>query len=76
LYKRTLNVVKRHNEAEAKKAGKSPNKDSKASKCGKESTTNEAQGKNSPNKEQTYNLYGFVWAHKVTTLFYNMFRHL
>ena len=62
LYKRTLNVVRRHNEGEAKKPGK------KAGKSPKKS----AQEKNSPNKEQTYNLYGFVWALKVISLFYNM----
>ena len=50
LYKRTVNVVQKHIAAEAKKADKPQTKKAV---------------KKSPKKEQTYNLYGFVWALKV-----------
>lgn len=53
LYKRTVNVVQNHIAAEAKKA-----------KAHDKSQTKKAV-KKSPKKEQTYNLYGFVWALKV-----------
>lgn len=42
LYKRTMNVVQKHSELEAKKSVQK-----------------------SPKKDQTYNLYGFVWPLKV-----------
>lgn len=53
LYKRTVNVLQKHIAAEAKKA-----------EAHDKSETTKAV-KKSPKKEQTYNLYGFVWALKV-----------
>lgn len=66
LYKRTVNVVQKHIAAEGKKAaaskGKAKNDDE--AEAHDESEANKAE-KKSQKKEQTYNLYGFVWALKV-----------
>ena len=80
LYKRTVNVVQKHIAAEAIKAeaskGQSKNENKpEAHDESKSKNDNEGEAhdqskakkavKKSPKKEQTYNLYGFVWALKV-----------
>ncbi|PWA77194.1 phospholipase-like protein [Artemisia annua] len=73
LYKRTVNVVKRHNEALANKPGKnlgkeSPSNEVVAKKAGKKPQKESPTKDGEANKDQTYNLYGFVWAVKIWIL--------
>lgn len=58
LYKRTVNVVHRHTNKESNKDVRKTSK--------KKSPKEDSPKKKSPKKEETYNLYGFVWALKVS----------